>query len=68
MLIWNIKAKIQEYRLCRAAEAGYAVESLLASDPYLIKEVWIRMRGCYKDAIDHPLPPSRVATDQIMAE
>ena len=44
------------------------MESLLASDPPLIREAWIRMRGWYKDAVDHPPPPSRVTIYHMMAE
>ena len=42
--------------------------SLLASDPPLIREAWIRMQGWYKDAVDHPPPPSRFAIANMMAE
>ena len=43
MLIRQIKAKLRGERRRRAAEAGSVVESLLDSDPPLIREVWIRM-------------------------
>ena len=39
-----------------AGEVGSEVESLLASNPPLTREAWIRMRGWYKDAVDHPHP------------
>ena len=41
----EIKAGIQEDRRRRAAESGSEVESLLASNPPLIIEAWIRMWG-----------------------
>ena len=41
----KIKEKLQEDQRRRAAKAGSAVEFLLASDPPLIREVWIRMQG-----------------------
>ena len=47
---------------------GSAVESLLASDPPLIHEVWIRMRGWYKDAVDDPQPPTIVALATMTVE
>ena len=47
-LIHAIKARLQEDRRRHAAKAGSTVDSLLASDPPLIQEAWIRMRGWYK--------------------
>ena len=56
-----IKAGIQEYRRRRVAEEGSVVEYLLAFNPTLIRESWIRMRGWYKAAVDRPPTPARVA-------
>ena len=43
------------------------MESLLASDPPLVREVWIRMWVWYKDAMDRPQPSSRVAITTMLA-
>ena len=51
-----------------AAEAGSALESLLASNPSLICKTWIWIQGWYRDAVDRPLPPSRVALATMTAE
>ena len=44
------------------------VFSLLASDPLLIREKWIRMRVLYKNAVDLPPAPGRVAISTITEE
>ena len=44
------------------------MESLLASDPPLICEAWIRMRGWYKESVNRHPPPSRVALATMTAE
>ena len=64
----SIKAGLQGGRRRQADELGSAVESLLTSDPSLILESWIRMRGWYKAAVDRPPPPDRVALDTMTAE
>ena len=63
----TIKDIIQEDQCRRVAEAGSAVESLHTSDTPLIQEAWIRI-GWYKDTVDRPLAPSRVAIATMMAE
>ena len=63
----TIKESLQADLHQRAAKAGSVVESLLASDPHIIQEAWIWMQGWYKDAIDHPSLPSRVAITTMMA-
>ena len=45
-----------------------AVESLLASDPHLVKEAWIRMWGWYKEAFDRFYRPARANIKWMMAE
>ena len=45
-----------------------AVESLLASNPPLIREAWIHMLGWYKDTSDRPPPPFRVTLGHMMEE
>ena len=51
----------------RSAESGADVESLLASDPPLSKEAWIRMQGWYKYLVEPP-PPARVTIDGMTEE
>ena len=51
-----INAGLQDYRCRRSAEAGYAVDSLLASYLPFIKDAWIRIRGWYKAGVDRPPP------------
>ena len=63
-----IKTVLQGDRRRRAAEAGSADESLLASDPPLIRDAWICMRGWYEDTVDRPPPPDRVSLTKITAE
>ena len=53
----QIKASLQDDRQRRSAEAGYADEYLLATEPPLIREAWIRMKGWYKDAVNPYHPP-----------
>ena len=64
----TIKAGLQGDRCRRATKAGLAVESLLASNFPPIRKAWIWMRVWYKDAIDCPPPPSRVALATMTAE
>ena len=68
VLSHDIKAGLLEERRRQAAEAGYAVESLLASDPPIIQEAWIRIRGWYKAAVDLPPPPERVSLATMTEE
>ena len=50
----HIQASLQA-DCCRwVAETGTAVEYLLTSDPPLVKNACIWMRGWYKDAVDPP--------------
>ena len=70
MLSQQIKERLQEDQRRRAAKAGSAVDSLLASDPPLIGEAWIWMQGWYKYALAPP-PPSTleiVNIDHVVAE
>ena len=61
-----IKASLPGDRHHRAAEAGDAAESLLESDLILVKELWIRMRVWYKDAVA-PSPLARVTIKWLTA-
>ena len=67
-LIRVIKAIIQEDRYQREADVGYKIESVLTSNMHLIQEAWICMRGWYKDTLDRPPPPTRVAISTMTAE
>ena len=48
------EAKLQGDRHRRAAEAGSVVESILASDPPLIRKACIQMQEWYKEAVERP--------------
>ena len=61
----KIKVILQEDQSWRVSNVGSTVKSPLTSDPPLIQEAWNQMRGWYKDAVDHPLPPARVAIANI---
>ena len=52
----------------RADEAGHTIESLLASDPPLVREAWVRMRECYRDVANRPPPPERVYLEALTEE
>ena len=65
----KIKAQTKGDNNQRAAEARAEVESLLASDhPPLVKEVWRRMRGWYKESINRPLPLAHVNITRMTME
>ena len=53
--IW---AALKEDRRRQAETAGEDVERLLSGDPPLPCKSWRRMRGCYRVAVDHALPPA----------
>ena len=42
----------------RAEEVVMAINYMLTSDPPLIKEVWIQIKGWYKNATNRPPPAS----------
>ena len=63
-----IKATLQGDRPRQAARAGSAVEPLIISNPPLIREAWIRIRGWYKEAVYCPPPPDKVTLATMMAE
>ena len=44
------------------------VEALVKADPPLIQEVWYRLQGWYKEAVDRAPPPARATLKQITAE
>ena len=47
---------------------GEDVEILLIGDPPLPHEDWSIMRGWYREAVDHTLPPARITIEWITAE
>ena len=56
-------------RIRRAEEAGAEVEALLgAADAPLHQEAWHRIKGWYKAAVDHALPPARVTLDRVTVD
>ena len=59
----QIRAGLRTDRKRWAEEAGHTIESLLASDPPLVKEARVRMQGWYMYASDRPptLSPSSLA-------
>ena len=64
----TIKVRLREDRHRKSAKAGSAVKFLPASYPPLIREAWISMWRWYKDAVDRPPPPSRVAITTMTTE
>ena len=63
----SIKAALLGDRCRRAEKSCSAVEYLLASNTPLIRKVWIRTQGWYKDTVDRPPLPSRVALTTMTA-
>ena len=63
-----IKASLAADQRRRADEAGAEVEALVGAEPPLIQEVWHRIQGCYKAAVNPALPSARVTLKQITAE
>ena len=63
-----VKASLTADRRRRADEAGADVEVLVGADPPLIQEVWYRIQGWYKAAVDRTMPPARVTLKQITAD
>ena len=52
----------------RGEEAGEEVEKLLGSEPLIQWEACHQIKGWYKSAVDHALPPTRVTLERITAE
>ena len=53
-----VKKSLAADRKQRADEAGAEVEALVKADPPLINEVWYRIQGWYKAALDRTPPPA----------
>ena len=70
-LIWRlgrtIRASMATNRTRQAEEEGAEVEALVGADPPLHQEAWHRIKGWYKSAVDHALPPTRVTLEWITA-
>ena len=47
---------------------GEEVEQLLGADLPIPQEVWKRIKGWYKAAVDRVPPPARATLERIMAE
>ena len=56
------------YRRSQAETGGKDLERLLNKDPPLLQEEWRRMRGWYRAAVDHALPPAQITLKRITAE
>ena len=63
--IW---AALKGDRRWRVETVGEDMERLLTRDPPLPHELWRRMRGWYRAAVDHALPFARVTLERITAE
>ena len=47
---------------------GAEVEALVKADPPLIQEVWYRLQGWYKAAVDRAPLPARATLKRVTAE
>ena len=63
-----IRTSLQGDRKRRVETAGQEVETLLGEDPPNPKEVWIRLKGWYKAAVNRAPPPARSTLKRIMTE
>ena len=63
----QIKASIQADRRQWSEMSGTDIETLLASNPPLVKEAWTRMKGWYQEAKDRAPPPAWIAIKSIAA-
>ena len=57
----EVKKSPAEDRKRQADEARAEVEALVKADPPLIQEVWYRIQGWYKAAVDRSPPPASSA-------
>ena len=63
-----IRASLKGDRKRRVKTAGQEVETLLGEDPPNPKEVWRRLKGWYKAAVNQAPPSARATLRRIMAE
>ena len=72
MRIWRlgraIQASLQGDSKRRVETAGQDVETLLGEDLPNPKEVWRRLKGWYKAAVNRAPPPARATLEPITAE
>ena len=52
----------------RVEDSGHTIESLLTSDPPLIREAWVDMWGWYRYAANRPPPTARVSLETLTEE
>ena len=52
----KVRASLREERKLCTVTTWLEVEALIASDPPMAKEAWIRMQGWYNDTEDRPTP------------
>ena len=64
----TIRTSLQGDSKRRVETAGQDVESLLGGDPPNPKEVWRRLKGWYKAAVNRAPPPARATLERITAE
>ena len=67
-LIQQIHEGLSKDRKRRVEEAGRTIDSLLASDPPLVREAWVRMEGWQRYTSNRPQPPARISLDTLTAE
>ena len=63
-----IRASLKGDRKRRVEAVGTDVEALLGGDPPNVKEVWRRMKGWYRAAVNRALLPARDTLERITAE
>ena len=59
----HIQVSLREDRMRHDYVVGGEIESLLASEPPLVRETWIRLKGWYRDASYRSPPPSCITLE-----
>ena len=67
-LIISIKELLKENRRQWMETEGEDVKRLLSGGPPLPQEAWRRIKGCYREAVNHNPPPAQITLEQVMAE
>ena len=65
---WQTRALLGGDRGRWATDTGAAVESLLASNPPLVKKSLHQMRVCYKESVNRSPPHSHITTASMNVE
>ena len=65
---WMGKAVQASLAADRRREAGVEVEALVKADVPRIQQVWYRLQGWYKAAVDRAPPPARATLKRVTAE